>query len=290
MRRRSVDGVEETLSTHALEHGVLHISRGSVVHFEGDAIVNAANRGCLGGGGVDGAISSAGGDALADARLALPLVRRGVRCEAGDAVVTVGGELRAKWCVHAVGPNYYEVADEISVGSEDVDLEAEAEAMLRADALLFQAYTAAMGRAQHVGAQTVGFSLLSSGIFRGRQSLANVLKIAVNALKQASYPGLERVHLVAFTASEQSSLLAAAEHAFAPPLDLASTLEDPNDDGAPEQPDHAPSAPDDGEAQEQPDHAPSAPDDDAQEHQPDDSEIPLQPEAERASPEPPTQN
>merc|ERR1719193_167112 len=88
--------------------GFIVASAGSVVNFAGNAIVNAANQGCLGGGGVDGAISSAGGRALYEARSKLPLVdgKGAVRCPTGEARLTIGGNLKANYCIHAVGPNY----------------------------------------------------------------------------------------------------------------------------------------------------------------------------------------
>merc|ERR1712098_563297 len=67
------------------------ISQGDVTQFSGDAIVNAANAPCLGGGGVDGAISGKGGDALYQERKALPVIYRDgsdVRCPCGDAKLT----------------------------------------------------------------------------------------------------------------------------------------------------------------------------------------------------------
>lgn len=81
---------------------------GSVVDFTGDAIVNAANEGCLGGGGVDGAVTSRGGRALQSARQALPVVAgRSTRCKTGSAVATASGGLACKKkVIHAVGPNY----------------------------------------------------------------------------------------------------------------------------------------------------------------------------------------
>ena len=82
-------------------------SQGSVVDFRGDAIVNAANERCVGGGGVDGAISRAGGSPLREARYRLPIVRRpNVRCPTGQAVITVGGRLRSNYVIHTVGPIY----------------------------------------------------------------------------------------------------------------------------------------------------------------------------------------
>ena len=65
---------------------LLVLSRGSVVDFRGDVVVNSANAGCLGGGGVDGAITKAGGTALAEARRALPMLdAQQTRCPIGDA-------------------------------------------------------------------------------------------------------------------------------------------------------------------------------------------------------------
>lgn len=69
-----------------------------------DAIVNAANETLLGGGGVDGAIHRAAGPALLAACRALPQVRPNVRCPAGQARMTPGFRLPARFVIHTVGP------------------------------------------------------------------------------------------------------------------------------------------------------------------------------------------
>ncbi|MEW5835998.1 MAG: O-acetyl-ADP-ribose deacetylase [Pseudomonadota bacterium] len=69
-----------------------------------DAIVNAANPGLLGGGGVDGAIHRAAGPGLLAACRALPEVAPGVRCPTGQAVITPGFRLPARHVIHTVGP------------------------------------------------------------------------------------------------------------------------------------------------------------------------------------------
>ena len=180
----------------------LVLSRGSVVDFKGDCVVNAANNGGIGGAGVDGAVTLAGGPALAAARAALPTLDAAgtVRILTGDAVATAGGALAAPWCIHAVGPN-------MNLASES------GETGVR---LLRSAYAASLRRSKELGAKSVAFALLSSGIFRGAMSLPAVLRVAVDAVEAAAgeCPDLEVVHLVAFTAEEAAALVDAARAAW----------------------------------------------------------------------------
>lgn len=179
--------------------GFVVVSQGSVVDCDMDAIVNAANCGMLGGGGVDGAISKAGGPELLAARNALPVLpgKRRNRCATGSAKITVGGRLNATWCIHAVGPNY-RVLEGLGKSLED------------GDRLLHGAYLKSMQLAEENGGiRTIGFSLLSAGIFRGPRSLCAVLDIAVQAVLDGAFEGLEEVHLVAFTKEELTECCAA---------------------------------------------------------------------------------
>jgi len=80
--------------------------QGDITTLAVDAIVNAANLVMLGGGGVDGAIHRAAGDELFEACLKVPEVRPGVRCPTGEARITPGFKLPAKFVIHTVGPVY----------------------------------------------------------------------------------------------------------------------------------------------------------------------------------------
>ena len=86
------------------EGKVLRLVTGDITRVEADAIVNAANSGLVGGGGVDGAIHRAGGPSI---MRELDGIRARIgHCPTGSAVVTAAGNLPAKFVFHAVGPVY----------------------------------------------------------------------------------------------------------------------------------------------------------------------------------------
>jgi len=178
-------GIERLCSAPTRHGGKVSAAKGSVVDYKGLAIVNAANEGCLGGGGVDGAIADMGGEELYQARKALPVVGSGrVRCPTGEAKTTIAGALGCEWVIHAVGPNYRCEEEEV------------------ADALLYSAYACAMLEARAKALTDIAFCLLSSGIFRGSRPLKAVLEIGVLAVSAAAYEGLDEVFLVGFTRQE----------------------------------------------------------------------------------------
>jgi O-acetyl-ADP-ribose deacetylase (regulator of RNase III) len=80
------------------------LRQGDITRQSTDAIVNAANSGLMGGGGVDGAIHRAGGPAILDA--CREIIARIGRLPAGEAVITTGGNLPARHVIHTVGPVY----------------------------------------------------------------------------------------------------------------------------------------------------------------------------------------
>lgn len=84
----------------------VRILRGDLTQQAADSIVNAANPKMLGGGGVDGAIHRAAGPALLEACRAIPEVQPGVRCPTGEARITPGFALPARYVIHTVGPVY----------------------------------------------------------------------------------------------------------------------------------------------------------------------------------------
>ena len=182
----------------------LTISKGSVVDFyygqnpKYSGIVNAANERCIGGGGLDGAISKAGGPILKSDRLALPILneRDNIRCPKGQAKITGPnryGNLRTPYVIHAVGADY-----RYSKNQAD------------ADSKLRSAYLESLRRAQEQKLEAVAFPLLSSGAFRGHRRLVDVIEIGLQSIvdfRPASYPELKHVYIFAFQDDEFNALL-----------------------------------------------------------------------------------
>jgi O-acetyl-ADP-ribose deacetylase len=128
-----------------------------------DAIVNAANPGLLGGGGVDGAIHRAAGPALLAACRAIPEVSPGVRCPTGEARITPGFSLPARYVIHTVGPVWHG-----GQHGEAVDLA--------------NCYRACIALAVTHDLGSVGFPAISCGIYGYPPDQA--AKVAIAALRE----------------------------------------------------------------------------------------------------------
>ncbi|MDT7840127.1 O-acetyl-ADP-ribose deacetylase (regulator of RNase III) [Streptomyces sp. TLI_55] len=137
--------------------------QGDITRESVDAIVNAANSSLLGGGGVDGAIHRRGGPAILAECRALRASRYGKGLPTGQAVATTAGELDARWVIHTVGP--------VFSASED-----------RSD-LLASCYRESLKVADELGARTVAFPAISTGVYRW--PMDDAARIAVETVRAA---------------------------------------------------------------------------------------------------------
>lgn len=94
--------MDKPVSSININNTTLSIIQGDITAQKTDAIVNAANAGLMGGGGVDGAIHRAGGPAILEE--CKQIVKKQGRLPTGKAVITTGGNLPAKYVIHTVGP------------------------------------------------------------------------------------------------------------------------------------------------------------------------------------------
>lgn len=135
-----------------------NVTKDDITTFEGDAIVNAANSALLGGSGVNGAIQAAAGPELLEA------CRWIGGCDTGDAVSTPGFRLPARWVIHAVGPVWR--------GGDQGEAE-----------LLASCYRRSLEVADDLGARTVAFPAISTGVYG--YPLGAAAEIAVTTVRSA---------------------------------------------------------------------------------------------------------
>jgi O-acetyl-ADP-ribose deacetylase (regulator of RNase III) len=161
--------------------------RGDITRADVDVVVNAANPGLLGGGGVDGAIHRAGGpEILAECRAVKERLPDG-RLPRGHAVATTAGRLPARWVVHTAGP--------IWSASED-----------RSE-VLRSCYRESLRVADGLGARTVAFPAISAGVYgwpvddAARQAVAGVRSASVDHVAEVRFVLFSDAALAAFEAA-----------------------------------------------------------------------------------------
>jgi O-acetyl-ADP-ribose deacetylase len=163
----------------------LELVQGDIATVAADAIVNAANSGLRGGGGVDGAIHRAGGPAI------MQECRRLGGCATGDAKATGAGALPARYVVHAVGPVWH--------GGESGEPEA-----------LASAHRRSVEVANDLGCESLAFPAISTGIYGYPvdRAAAVALPAAVRAAEASAH--VRRLVFVLFSAAHLAAFQAAA--------------------------------------------------------------------------------
>ena len=152
------------------------IVQGDLTHQEVDAIVNAANERMLGGGGVDGAIHRAAGRQLLAACRALPEVEPGIRCPTGEARITSGFELPARYIIHTVGPIYKGTPSDAR--------------------LLGSAFRSSLALAVDHNLRTVAFPAISCGVYG--YPPVEAATVAASVVGERDWP-LEEIRFVLFS-------------------------------------------------------------------------------------------
>lgn len=182
-----------SVTSVSIGHALLELARGDITQERVEAIANAANRHLAGGGGVDGAIHRAGG----------PQIMKELKskypqgCPTGKAVLTGGGNLPARFVLHAVGPRY-------CGGPKDAEL-------------LASAYRSALTLCVEHGIATVAFPSISTGIYGYPLEEAAPLALKTVCDFLHAHPGkIRRVRFVLFDEKTRRAYEKALKELLAP--------------------------------------------------------------------------
>ncbi len=168
----------------------LELVQGDITQQDTEAIVNAANSSLLGGGGVDGAIHRAGGPQI------LEECRKIGGCPPGEARITTGGRLKAKYVIHTVGPIYY--------GGQSGEAQT-----------LANAYRNGLALASQRGIKSLAFPSISTGAYSYPIELAAPIALRTATDYLQAHPEVELVRFVLFGQSAYDAYKKAL-HGLAP--------------------------------------------------------------------------
>ncbi len=158
-------------------HAKIKLIKGDITKQQVDAVVNAANSSLMGGGGVDGAIHRAGGPAILEE--CRKIVARQGGCATGEAVITTGGRLPAKYVIHTVGPVW-------NGGKYNEEQK------------LSDCYNNSLKIAVNNSIPTIAFPNISTGIYRFPKEKASGIAVEQVTLFLDANNGIEEVVFVCF--------------------------------------------------------------------------------------------
>jgi len=175
-------------ATRDIGTATLEVVQGDITQQQVDAIVNAANEGLRGGGGVDGAIHRAGGPEI------MAECRKLGGCPTGEAKATTAGRLPARYVIHAVGPVYR--------GGQHGEA-----------ALLASCFRRSLEVARELGCRSVAFPAISCGVYG--YPIAEAAGIAMDTVRTwlETYGGIDLVRFVLFSQGDYA-VFEAALHAL----------------------------------------------------------------------------
>ncbi|MCE5251839.1 O-acetyl-ADP-ribose deacetylase [bacterium] len=169
--------------------GRIIVKTGDITHETVDAIVNAANSGLMGGGGVDGAIHRAGGHEILDACKKIRKEQFPDGLPTGEAVITTSGRLPCRYVIHTVGPVW-------RGGKHDEKQ------------LLGNCYRNSLKVAVDTGCSTVAFPAISTGVYGFPKELAAAIASAVIKDFLATDESIKMVVFVFFSSTDESVFVA----------------------------------------------------------------------------------